>query len=286
MESNYYRFGLLGFPIEHSLSPKLHNFALEENNLKGDYSLFSIQPGPEVEQNIQKLIDQVRRQEIQGINVTIPYKQIVIPFVDELTLVAQATGAVNTILMHNNRLVGENTDVFGFGTDLRAYLKGNSGIPKVALVFGAGGASRAVVYYLGRSGWTVYISARRKEQVDQLIQDLSFHLPLAELYSIENSPEEIQEISNRCSLYINATPLGMAPDFDSSPWPKALPYPEQALFYDLICNPLETQFLQIAHRSGLPYRNGLGMLVAQAAQSFSLWTGMDYRPEWMLKALE
>ncbi|MDP2776047.1 MAG: hypothetical protein Q8O48_00260, partial [Anaerolineales bacterium] len=138
--------GLIGFPLGYSLSPKIHTAALKACGLQGDYSLFPIHPDDK--QGLKDLLARVRSGEITGLNVTIPHKQNVIEFMDELTLTAQAIGAVNTIYSRDNKLVGDNTDAFGFLKDLNHFLASNQSKivnRKSAIILGAGGSARAVV---------------------------------------------------------------------------------------------------------------------------------------------
>jgi shikimate dehydrogenase len=141
------RLGLIGYPLGHSLSPKIHAAALKASGLQGDYSLFPIHLDDK--QGLKDLLARVRAGEIQGLNVTIPHKQNVIEFIDELTPTAKAIGAVNTVYMRGDKLIGDNTDALGFLSDLKRVI-GNreSGIGKSAIVLGAGGSARAVVYAL------------------------------------------------------------------------------------------------------------------------------------------
>ena len=250
--------GLIGYPLGHSLSPKIHSAALNAYGLQGEYSLFPI--APDDIQGLKDLLACVRNDEILGLNVTIPHKQNVIPLLDELTPTAQAIGAVNTISVRNGKLVGDNTDAPGFLTDLGG-LK-TSEVSK-ALVLGAGGSARAVVYALIHDGWDVTLSARRPEQARDLASN--YHLPITTDLRLATF-----------DLLVNTTPLGMAPNVDTSPWPDHLPFPKDAAVYDLVYNPRETKLVRDARAQGLPARAGLGMLIEQAALAFEIWTG--HRP--------
>ena len=166
-EPSSFQLGLIGYPLSHSFSPLIHKAALQANGLAGTYSLFPIHPDDK--NALQDLLARVRTGEIHGLNVTIPHKQNVIEFMDELTDAAQAIGAVNTIYMRGDKLIGDNTDAPGFLADLKKET-GDWGleIEKSALVLGAGGSSRAVVYALLNDGWNVTLSSRRIEQAQQL----------------------------------------------------------------------------------------------------------------------
>ena len=141
-----FQLGLIGYPLGHSLSPKIHTAALKACGLNGGYSLFSIRPDDS--QGLKDLLARVRAGEIHGLNVTIPHKQNVIPLLDELTPTAQAIGAVNTIYLRENKLIGDNTDAAGFLSDLKKFVNKETGrqVNTDALILGAGGSARAVVY--------------------------------------------------------------------------------------------------------------------------------------------
>ncbi len=264
--------GLIGYPLGHSLSPKIHNAALAACGLHGEYSLFPI--APDDMQGLKDILTRVRNGEIHGLNVTIPHKQNVIPLLDELTPTAQAIGAVNTISMRDGKLVGDNTDAPGFLKDL-----GGLNIPQVskALVLGAGGSARAVVYALIHAGWGMTISARRPEQAQALASN--YHLPICQFpFSDSQSPT--------FDLLINTTPIGMVPNVDASPWPEHLAFPKDAAVYDLVYNPRETKLVRDARAAGLPAKTGLGMLIEQAALAFEIWTGNRPPREVLFKAVQ
>ena len=169
-----YRLGLIGYPVSHSLSPRLHRAALVACGLVGEYQLYEAPPFPEGRIAVQQLLEKLRGGELHGLNVTIPHKQSVIPLLDKLTPTAREIGAVNTIYMNGKGLVGENTDAAGFLADLRQRLsrgEGNSGLKRRALVLGAGGSARAVVYALLKDNWDVCVAARRLEQARALASD-------------------------------------------------------------------------------------------------------------------
>ncbi len=259
------RLGLIGYPLGHSLSPKIHGTALQACGLKGEYSLFPIHIDDQ--QGLKKLLNRVRAGEIQGLNVTIPHKQNVIPLMDELTPTAKTIGAVNTVYLRDDKLVGDNTDAQGFLTDLNKFLV-NSQLkienPKSSIVLGAGGSARAVVYALSNDEWNVGITTRRIEQAQELAvqfentKAIEFNLSTFQLSNLQ--------------LLVNATPVGMTPNINQSPWPGNLPFPNAAI-YDLVYNPRETKLVKDARSLGLPATTGLGMLIEQAALAFEIWTG-------------
>jgi shikimate dehydrogenase len=261
-----YQLGLIGFPLGHSLSPKIHAAALKACNLQGDYSLLPIHPDDT--QSLKDLLTRVRTGEIHGLNVTIPHKQNVIPLLDELTPTAKAIGAVNTIYLRENKLIGDNTDAAGFLSDLKKFIGdrrlviGNS-----VLVFGAGGSARAVVFALANDGWNVTLAARRLEQAQQLAN--SFAGYRLQVTSYEN----FQPSREAFNLIVNTTPLGMSPNIDQSPLPENMTLSKETIVYDLVYNPRETKLVKDARAHGLQATTGLGMLIEQAALAFELWTG-------------
>ena len=285
LSTHHFQLGLIGYPLSHSLSPKIQAAALQACGLEGDYSLFPIHPDDK--QGLEDLLARVRSGEIHGLNVTIPHKQNVIPFLDELTSTAKSIGAVNTIYLKNSKLIGDNTDAPGFLIDLKRALKFSREafrLPLSALILGAGGSARAVVYALVKDGWNVTIAARRMEQAQQLTD--SFTDYQLRITAMEINPTNLQSPISNISLIVNTTPLGMAPNTDQSPWPENLPFPPHAAIYDLVYNPRETKLMQDACRQGLQAITGLGMLIEQAALSFEIWTGQSPSREIMRTSIE
>lgn len=278
------RLGLIGYPLSHSLSPVIQTAALQSCGLNGSYSLFPVPPDDK--QRLKELLARVRKSGITGLNVTIPHKQNVIEFLDELTPTAETIGAVNTIYVRNNRLVGENTDAPGFLADLRRFLTAETrrhGINK-ALVLGAGGSARAVVYALLKDGWEVTIAARRLEQARHLADYFAnYKLPIT-LSLLSNL--HAKRLLSTLSLIINTTPVGMTPNIDQSPWPENLPFPPHAQIYDLVYNPRETKLVREARAQGRAATSGLGMLIEQAALAFEIWTGIHPSREVMQASVE
>jgi shikimate dehydrogenase len=266
-----FRLGLIGYPLGHSLSPKIHAAALKACQLQGDYSLFSIHPDDK--QGLKDLLSRVRAGELHGLNVTIPHKQNVIDFMDELTPTAKAIGAVNTTYVRDDKLIGDNTDAAGFLADLKKFMaespsptgRGAGVREKFALVLGAGGSARAVVYALLNDGWDVTISARRIEQAQQLTTSFTNH---------ESRPSTFDLRPSTFDLLVNTTPVGMFPNIDDSPLPDEFSLPPTTFVYDLVYNPRETKLVKTARAQGLPATTGLGMLIEQAALAFTLWTGL------------
>lgn len=278
-----FSLGLIGYPLGHSVSPVLHLTALAEAGLKGKYDLFQVSPLPDGKGDLEALINRLRSGELHGLNVTIPHKQSVFSLVDELTPSAAAIGAVNTLYMKSGQLVGDNTDAPGFWGDLSHLPIQNA---KSALVLGAGGAARAVVYALLTHGWITRITDLRQEQVDSLYTHFSAQdLDASKLEVIPFTPQSIEQAGLESDLVVNATPMGMHPNIENCAWPEAITLPTQACIYDVVYNPMETRFLIRAAAAGLPCRNGLGMLVEQAALAFELWTRFSPSRSLMLEAV-
>jgi len=265
-----YSLGLIGYPLGHSLSPQIHGAALHALGISGEYSLYPVQSLPEGRAELAKLLNRVKHGIIHGLNVTIPHKQNVIPLLDELTPAAQTIGAVNTIFLRNQTLVGDNTDAPGFWADLQRLAILEKRSAKYALILGAGGSARAVAYALLTYGWHISLLTRRIEQAEDLRQQLSV---ISDQISVADSAHD-SPLTADCSLIVNTTPVGMHPDTEASPWPQDLPFPENAVVYDLVYNPRETLLVRQARTAGLPATTGLGMLVEQAALAFERWTGL------------
>jgi shikimate dehydrogenase len=247
------------------MSPRIQNAALKACGLEGEYSLFPAPPDDK--QGLRNLLDRVRSGEIQGLNVTIPHKQNVIEFMDELTPTAKVIGAVNVIYMRDNKLVGDNTDASGFFSDLNGFIGNHESKivnPKSAVVLGAGGSARAVVYALANAGWEVTIAARRLEQARQLASSFTN-------YQLQTTTFDLYP--STFNLIVNTTPVGMTPNVERSPLPENLSLPQNVFIYDLVYNPRETKLVKDARSQGLHATTGLGMLIEQAALAFELWTG-------------
>jgi shikimate dehydrogenase len=278
MTPTTYSFGLIGYPLGHSLSPQIHGAALHALGISGEYSLYPVPPLPEGHAELARLLKRVRRGEIHGLNVTIPHKQNVMPLLDELTPAAQTIGAVNTIFLRDQTLIGDNTDAPGFWVDLQQLAiggeqKAESALrtPHFALILGAGGSARAVAYALLTHDWHVSLMARRVEQAQELCEQWSV---FSDQLSVVDSDHRSLTTDN-FGLIVNTTPVGMHPHIDASPWPEGLFFPKNAAVYDLVYNPRETLLVRQARTAGLPAITGLGMLVEQAALAFERWTGLD-----------
>ncbi|MBN1538120.1 MAG: shikimate dehydrogenase [Anaerolineales bacterium] len=291
--SKPYHLGLVGFPIEHSLSPRLHGAALRACGIAGDYKLFSIVDLPEGEKPLSIIIKKIKNGDLDGVNVTIPHKRNITSFLDKLSSTALSVGAVNTIYKKNALLWGENTDVAGFMNDLRR-VGVDQRENQMALILGAGGAARAATWGLLSNGWRVCLMARRVEQAQQVVEWIGksslakFPPGNSQIFVLRHEIESLRQLvsTESIQLIVNATPLGMASQPKGAAWPEEIAFPMQAVVYDLVYKPGETELIRLARRAGLTAFNGVGMLVEQAALAFEIWTGMQAPREVMWQAVE
>ncbi len=258
------RLTLLGYPLSHSLSPAMHNAALVAVGLNDwQYDILSIEPA-----RLAEAIAIVRGADYAGANVTVPYKEAVIPLIDGLTPVAEAIGATNTLVKQEGRLIGHNTDAAGFLADLYAHDVHISNQPVV--VIGSGGVARAVVAACAGVGAEIRVVALLRDQAQTLISILSSP---DSIKIFEATAHDLERASRGVALVVNCTPLGMWPEVNASPWFDSVPFPPGAFVYDAVYNPAETLLTRQARAAGLRAATGLGMLVEQGALGFELWTG-------------
>jgi len=252
---------LLGYPLGHSVSPAMQNAALKQAGLD-DWS-YTARPVPP--ESLPAAVAELRQPHVAGANVTVPHKQAIMSLLDGVTPVAEAIGAVNTVVKQpDGRLIGHNTDAAGFLADLYTFGVHIGGRP--VLVLGAGGSARAIVAACAGVGARIRILARRREQAEAL-------RGLAEITVYDWTPLEWLRACDDCALIVNCTPLGMAPNVDASPWLPGTPFPPGAFVYDVVYNPAETRLVYETQTAGLRGVTGLGMLVEQGALAFELWTG-------------
>jgi shikimate dehydrogenase len=275
--------GLIGWPVAHSLSPVMHNAAAQELGLNWTYVPLPVRP-----EELETALDGLAALGFRGVNVTIPHKQAVMPYLDTLDDEVRVIGAANTIVIERLgigdwRLRGYNTDWVGFKADLDS--KGVDVKGRDCLVLGAGGSARAVVYALARAGGRVQVLARRPEQAQTLVHDLEAIFP-GRLSG--GSLTDLGECAAACvaPLIVNTTPLGMEPCAGGSPWPETVTFPVGAFVYDLVYHPSQTRLLRQAASAGCEVANGLGMLARQAAEAFALWTGQQPDVDVMLEVIE
>jgi shikimate dehydrogenase len=258
--------GLIGWPVEHSVSPSMHNAAFSRLDLDWEYRLLPTAPA-----SVKATLGALERDGYRGANVTVPHKQAVMPYLDDVAQSARVIGAVNTIVVRQGRLSGHNTDGDGFLAALREAEFEPAGRP--ALVLGAGGSARAVVYALAQAGSPVTIHNRTAERAASLVQHLRDVGVPNPLISIPEDTQLEDLDLGRFDLLVNATPVGMWPGAGASPWPDTLQLPSHWTVFDLVYNPRETQLMAQARAADATSIGGLDMLVHQGAQAFELWTG-------------
>ena len=244
------KFCVIGNPIDHSLSPKLHNFWFKKNKIEAIYEkkLFE-------EKEIPKLIKSIRNLEINGANVTVPFKNSVIPFLDDLSFEAKKTNSVNTICIEENKVIGHNTDIVGFELALR-YV--NYDVKrKKALIIGAGGVSPSIILALKNMGCeNICLTNRTLEKAEKIKETFN-----------EITVQKWGDIPE-FDIVINATSVGLKNEnFDL----ELNKFGNNKFFYDVIYNPSETNFLKNAKLNGNKTENGMMMFIYQAHQSFALW---------------
>jgi len=245
------KYIVIGNPIEHSLSPKLHNYWFEKNSIDANYSKRKIDKN-----EIQKVISEIRDKKLDGINVTVPFKSDVIPFLDMLSEESKITQSVNTIYTNNGKLIGHNTDIKGFELSLEETqfnLK-----DKKIFILGAGGVVPSIIYALEKSGVSKIIVSNRTKQ---RAEDLKKNFPKTNVVDWGNQPE--------FDMIINATSLGLNKEDDIGLNFKDMN--KEKLFYDVIYNPKETNFLRTGKSLGCQVCNGKMMFIYQAFEAFKLW---------------
>ena len=252
---------VLGWPIDHSLSPRLHNYWLKQYGLEGTYEKIAVEP-----HDLAQCLHDIKTKGYRGVNLTVPLKEVALNLVDEIEPLAKMVGAINTIVVRSDgKLIGKNTDVYGFAQNLHAHrFRLNNGI---ALVLGAGGAARAVVAALKEMGaGEIRIMNRTVGHATKLAHDLG-----SEFVKVYNwaDPNAFKHVD----LLVNATSLGMTgqPLLNIS----LVELPEEAYVTDIVYKPLRTGLLQKAHQRGNPTIDGLGMLLHQARPAFHAFFGRD-----------
>ncbi len=229
-------------------------------------------PVPETPaQRIREAVEGLRALGFAGANVTIPHKQTVMPWLSRISETAQAVGAVNTITVQpDGSLHGDNTDVYGFMHELRG--QGWQAAGSHVLVLGAGGSARSVVYGLATAGCkSISLFNRTVSRAYDLVADLARFAPNVD-YRVLEQPAQVLDAGRHVNLVVNATSVGMTPHADSCPVPSAFDWRTGMWAYDLVYNPLETQFLAAARRAGATCISGLEMLLHQGARSYEIWT--------------
>ena len=249
------KFLVIGNPIEHSLSPKLHNYWLKDNNIEAIYGKLETH-----ENDLPELFKNLKEEKLNGLNVTVPYKKTVIPYVDVLSGHALRTQSVNTISFRNGNLIGHNTDIEGFEISIKKLNYDVKG--KTIIILGAGGVVPSIIYALKKMNASkIVLSNRTKEKAEELkniFKDLSV-LDWGEIVDFD--------------MIINATSLGLKEnDRFGTDFIKA---GKNKLYYDVIYEPCDTEFSEAAKIVGNTYENGLNMFLFQAQKAFNIWHNID-----------
>ena len=245
------KYIVIGNPIEHSLSPKLHNYLFKKNNIDANYGKRKINKN-----EIQEIITEIKGNKLDGINVTVPFKTDVIPFLDMLSEESQITQSVNTIYIHDKKLVGHNTDIKGFELSLKdtEFDLNNKSI----FILGAGGVVPSIIYALKKLGVSKITVSNR---TSQKAENLKENFPNIDLVDWGDQPE--------FDIIINATSLGLNKEDKIGLIFKNIN--KEKLFYDVIYNPKETNFLKTGKSLGCQVSNGKMMFIYQAFEAFKLW---------------
>lgn len=257
-------FGILGYPVGHSLSPHMYEAAFKA----GGFPNYNYIPLPTHAGKLYFAVEGLKGLDFRGANVTIPHKSTVMKFLDAVDADAMIIGAVNTIVNDGGILTGYNTDVYGF---LAALAEANF-LPEDshAVILGAGGAARAVLWGLCKKrAECITIGARNPKKADALAKDF---LTYGRVEGFDWLSDEFKEMIQTADIVINTTPLGMFPEVDDMPPIDLKLLPEGALVYDIIYNPAETKLLKTARELGFPTLDGLSMLLLQGKEAYRLYT--------------
>ena len=254
-------------PIKHSVSPFIHNSAFEATNTNGVYLAWEVEAT-----DLAETVANIRRYQMYGINLSMPYKEQVIPYLDELSEEARLIGAVNTVVNREGTLIGYNTDGKGFFKSLPSFKISR----KRMVLLGAGGAAKAILAQAildGVSQIAVFVRSSSIEKTRPYLEKIQNATGFrVDLFALEDV-QDLQDSITQADLLVNATSVGM--DGSSQPIPTSIVLPEKLLVADVIYQPFETQFLKWARNQGNQSINGLGMLLYQAAEAFELWTGKE-----------
>jgi len=270
--------GVMGWPIAHSLSPAMHNAAFKALEMNWAYVPMPVRPG-----EVGAAVAGLRALGFRGCNVTVPHKEAVIPHLDYLPPRVARFGAVNTLIYDRDApsegaaqsctLTGENTDVQGFVRALRE--EGVDPAGRRVLIVGAGGAARGVIYGLcGAGAASVTVLNRTPERAQALVDDLAASAEGTLLRAGALTEAALREEAHEAELLVQTTTVGMWPHVEASIWPEDTPLPAHLAVCDLVYRPIETRLLRQARQAGARAFDGLGMLIAQGALSFEMWTGI------------
>ena len=254
-------------PIKHSISPFIHNSAFEATNTNGVYLAWEVDAA-----ELAETVANIRRYQMYGINLSMPYKEQVIPYLDQLSEEACLIGAVNTVVNREGTLIGYNTDGKGFFKSLPSFKISR----KRLVLLGAGGAAKAILAQAildGVSQISVFVRSSSMEKTRPYLEKIQNATGFrVDLFALEDV-QDLQDSITKADLLVNATSVGM--DGFSQPIPTSIVLPEKLLVADVIYQPFETPFLKWAKNQGNQSINGLGMLLYQAAEAFELWTGKE-----------
>ena len=254
-------------PIKHSISPFIHNSAFEATNTNGVYLAWEVDAA-----ELAETVANIRRYQMYGINLSMPYKEQVIPYLDQLSEEACLIGAVNTVVNREGTLIGYNTDGKGFFKSLPSFKISR----KRLVLLGAGGAAKAILVQAildGVSQISVFVRSSSMEKTRPYLEKIQNATGFrVDLFALEDV-QDLQDSITQADLLVNATSVGM--DGSSQPIPTSIVLPEKLLVADVIYQPFETPFLKWAKEQGNQSINGLGMLLYQAAEAFELWTGKE-----------
>lgn len=254
-------------PIKHSISPFIHNSAFEATNTNGVYLAWEVDAT-----ELAETVANIRRYQMYGINLSMPYKEQVIPYLDQLSAEACLIGAVNTVVNREGTLIGYNTDGKGFFKSLPSFKISR----KRLVLLGAGGAAKAILAQAildGVSQISVFVRSSSMEKTRPYLEKMQNATGFrVDLFALEDV-QDLQDSITKADLLVNATSVGM--DGSSQPIPTSIVLPEMLLVADVIYQPFETPFLKWARNQGNQSINGLGMLLYQAAEAFELWTGKE-----------
>ena len=248
------KFIVIGNPISHSLSPKLHNYWLKQKNINAVYDKIKLE-----ENEINEFIQDIKKQKIAGCNVTVPFKKKVIPFLDKLSIQAERTQSVNTIIFEKGNLIGHNTDIVGFDKAIKSL--NFSMKDKKILILGAGGVVPSIVFAMKEMGVSEIIVSNRTKQKAENLKMLFKNLNILEWGNLTDF-----------DVVINATSLGLNNEKINLDFSKV---GKNKLFYDVIYNPAETNFLKKGKQLGNVTENGSKMFIYQAVEAFKLWHGVE-----------
>lgn len=265
-------FGVIGYPIAHSMSPDMHNDSFKHLGIQATYLPFAVRS-----EDLQDAVRGMKAIGIQGFNVTIPHKTDIMPFLDKIDPLAAEIGAVNTVKLEDGEYVGYNTDGLGFVKGIKEQLHSSLPEQKV-LIIGAGGAARGIYYSLLQEGARhVDVANRTVSKAEELVAEKSCKVH-SSTFSIAEAERRLAEYT----LIINTTSIGMQPNIDEAPI-SLENIQSQSLVSDIIYNPLQTKLLQEAEKKGALTQNGIPMFVYQGALAFQLWTGKQPDIERMRK---